>query len=308
MKIKVITSYKPGTWDLYSGKGVKSIAEQWPAEVDLVVYLEEPRPNYENDRITWVDLNSAEPELLKFKNKHKNDPVACGELQQIDGGVRRPARLQQQGGLDKNKGSFLWDAVRFSNKVFCVINAVRNSPGYDYVLWVDADTFTFRPVPLNFLGSLLPTETMLTFLGRERYALQDGGKYPECGFVGYNLHHPNIKEFITEWEKLYMTDEIFQLLEWHDSFVFWHLARKFQEKYHIQVNDIGYGKNVKGHHVFINSELGLYMDHMKGGDRKEIGTSARSDLRAPMKDAPANIWEIDYWKKVPGSLPTKKKK
>ena len=302
MKIKVITSYKPGTWDLYSGRGIKSIAEQWPKETELVVYLEEPRPNYDHTRITWVDLNSAEPELLKFKNKHKNDPVACGELQEIPGGVRRSPTLKKEGGLDKDKGSFLWDAVRFSNKVFCVINAVRNSAGYDYVLWIDADTFSFRPVPLNFLESLLLPQTMLTYLGRERYALQDGGKYPECGFVGYNLKHPNIIEFVNQWEKLYITDEVFQLLEWHDSFVFWHLLKKFKEKYNIQVNDIGYGKNVKGHHVFVNSELGLYMDHMKGGERKTLGSSARSDLRLPMDGAPADVWKTDYWKKVPGVL------
>ena len=66
MKIKVITSYKPGTWDLYSGRGIKSIAEQWPSEIDLVVYLEEPKPNYDHPRITWIELNAAEPELLKF--------------------------------------------------------------------------------------------------------------------------------------------------------------------------------------------------------------------------------------------------
>jgi hypothetical protein len=203
--------------------------------------------------------------------------------------------------VENYKGSFLWDAVRFSNKVFCVINAVRNSANYDYVLWVDADTFTFRPLPLNFLETLLPQDTMLTFLGRERYALKDGGKYPECGFVGYNLRHPNIQEFVAEWEKLYISNEVFQLLEWHDSFVFWHLARKFQEKYNIQVNDIGYGKNVKGHHVFINSELGLYMDHMKG-KRKKLGSSAKADLRPPMKDAPVNVWDVDYWKKAPTSI------
>ena len=110
-----------------------------------------------------------------------------------------------------------------------------------------------------------------------------------------------MQEFVAEWEKLYITNEVFQLLEWHDSFVFWHLAKTFQKKYNIQVNDIGYGKNVKGNHVFINSELGLYIDHMKG-KRKKLGSSAKNDLRSPTKDAPANVWDIDYWKKVPGSL------
>jgi hypothetical protein len=301
MKIKVITSYKPGTWGEYSGRGIQSIADQWPKEIDLVVYLEEPKPNYDHHRIQWIDLNVAEPNLVNFKNKHKNDPVACGELQEITGGVRRSSALQKQGGLDKNKGSYLWDAVRFSNKVFCVINAVKNSKEYDYIIWVDADTFTFRSIPMEFLENLLPKDSMVTYLGRERFALNDGGKYPECGFVGYNLKHINIQEFIAEWEELYVSDELFKLLEWHDSFVFWHLVKQFQKKYNISVNDIGYAKNVKGHHVFVNSELGLYMDHMKG-KRKKLGSSAKNDLRPPMKDSPANIWEIDYWKKVPPAL------
>ena len=42
----------------------------------------------------------------------------------------------------------------------------------------------------------------------------------------------------------------------------------------IKVNDIGYAKGVRGFHVFVNSELGLYMDHMKG-KRKQRGTSAK---------------------------------
>ena len=293
MKIKVITSYKPGTWDLYSGRGIKSIAEQWPNEIDLVVYLEEPKPNYDHPRITWIDLNTAEPELLKFKNKHKSDPVACGELQEIPGGVRRPAALQQQGGLDKNKGSFLWDAVRFSNKVFCVINAVRNSSNYDYVLWVDADTFTFRPLPLNFLETLLPRDTMLTFLGRERYALKDGGKYPECGFVGYNLQHTNTQEFVAEWEKLYITDEVFQLLEWHDSFVFDAVRKKFPQMRQLDwaahLHDLrpSPGNSTGEGHPLINSDWGAWLDHLKGG-RKKLGRSKREDLKVPRTEA--------YWR------------
>jgi len=167
MKIKVITSYKPGCWEQYGKKGIESMAEQFPKEVDIVVYAEEPKPECKYDRVQWIDLNTAEPELFKFKNKHKNDPVANGELEEIEGGVRRPAELQAMGGNDKNKGSFLWAAVRFSNKVFCVVNAVRNSKEYDYVVWIDGDTFSFRPTPIDFFKNVLPQETMLTYLGRE---------------------------------------------------------------------------------------------------------------------------------------------
>ena len=301
MKIKVITSYKPGTWEQYAKKGIESMAKNFPIEVDIVVYAEEPKPECSFERIHWIDLNTAEPALFNFKNKHKKDPVANGELQEIPGGVRRPAELQQKGGKDKNKGSYLWAAVRFANKVFCVVNGVRNSEGYDYVVWIDADTFTFRSIPLDFFKKQLPSDTMVTYLGRENPNLNDGGKYPECGFVGYNLKHPQIQNFVDEWEQLYVTDEVFKLLEWHDSYVFWHLTKKFRKEKNIKVNDIGYWKGVKGHHVFVNSELGLYMDHMKG-KRKQKGSSAKNDLRAPRNNAPANVWDIEYWKKVPPTL------
>ena len=42
------------------------------------------------------------------------------------------------------------------------------------------------------------------------------------------------------------------------------------------------------------------MDHMKG-KRKKIGTSAKNDLKAN-PNAPADIFAVDYWKKVPPSL------
>ena len=203
MKIKVITSYKPGTWKSYAKRGIHSMVAQFPAVVDIFLYCEEPKPVDVDPSITCIDLNTAEPELFNFKNKYKHDPVANGKIETIEGGVRRSVDLK---GLDKDKESFLWDAVRFANKVFCVVNAVRNSKDYDYVVWLDADTFTFRTVPIDFLTNILPTDTMLTYLGRETV-------YPECGFVGYNLKHEYTLDFVNEWEQLYISGGEFKLLE-----------------------------------------------------------------------------------------------
>lgn len=291
MKIKIITSYKPGCWEQYGKKGIEAMAKNLPTEIDLVVYAEEKIPACDYERIKWVDLNNAEPELAKFKTRHKNDPVANGKLGNVEGGVRRLPELQKLGGLDKNKESFLWDAVRFANKVFCVINAVRNSLDYNYVVWLDADTNIFRPMPFEFITKLLPQNTMVTYLGRENPTLNDGGKYPECGFVGYNLQHPETQNFINEWERLYKEDSVFKILEWHDSYVFWHLTKKFKQEKQIEVNDIGKWVGVKGHHVFVNSVLGQYIDHMKG-DRKIKGSSSKKDLKTTIND-------VEYWKNVP---------
>ena len=272
MKIKVITSYKPGTWETYAKRGITSMVKRLPEDVDIFVYCEEPEPDFIDKRITYIDLNTSEPALFEFKNKYKNDPVANGELIEIPNGVRRSPKLE---GLDKNKISFLWDAVKFSNKVFCIVNAVRNSSNYDYVVWLDADTYTHTPMPINFLQDLLPQDTMLTYLGRER---GNQAIYPECGFVGYNLNHQEIQNFINEWEQLYKTGDIFNLLEWHDSAVFWHLSKKYKTEKRITVNDIGYNAGVSGHHVFVNSKLGMYIDHLKGDNRKRIGRSEIQDF------------------------------
>ena len=75
------------------------------------------------------------------------------------------------------------------------IGEIMHWKEYDYVIWLDADTYTFRQMPKEFLQQLLPQDTMLTYLGRENPTLNDGGKDPECGFVGYNLNHPEIQNY-----------------------------------------------------------------------------------------------------------------
>ena len=57
------------------------------------------------------------------------------------------------------------------------------------------------------------------------------------------------------------------------------------------------GKKVKGNHVFINSELGLYMDHFKG-KRKQLKKSAKNDFRPQVIDATKNLTDLEYWKKI----------
>ena len=144
------------------------------------------------------------------------------------------------------------------------------------IVWIDADTYTHKSFSNLFLESLLPRDTMLTYLGREK---ESQAIYPECGFVGYNLKHPEIQNFINDWEKLYSTDEIFNLLEWHDSAVLWHLSKKYIAEKNIKINDIGHGAGASGHHVFVNSKLGIYIDHFKGEKRKIARRSAKDDFK-----------------------------
>ena len=272
--LAVITTFPPNRWTTYAKRMLESHIQNWPNDVKLYVYYEKEKPDLVHDKIIYVDLERESPELVEFKTRHKDDPVANGELKEIAGGVRR---VPGAGDKDKGKGSFLWDAVRFSHKTFTVAHAIKNIDT-DYVLWLDADTYTFRPITKQFVTGLLPADKLVNYLGRVTY--------PECGWVCYNKRHPKIVKFIEEWTKLYTTDSIFKETEWHDSYLFWQILKRVAPGEGV---DIGKGAGVEGLHVFINSVLGDYIDHMKG-KRKIKGKSSRSDLRIK-KDQ-------DYWKNV----------
>jgi len=270
--LAVITTFPPK--NNYADRMIQSHIDNWPDDVTLYAYYEKNKPTLEHPKVKYVDTEAVNPELVRFKNRHKNDPVANGETTPIPGGVRR---LPNAGDLDRGKGSFLWDAVRFSHKVFCVAHAIENIDN-DYLLWLDADTYTFRPITKKFVTDLLPNDKLVNYLGRPTY--------PECGWVCYNRRHPKIKEFIHQWTKLYTNDTIFNELEWHDSYLFWQVLQRVAPD---QGVDIGHGAGVQGLHVFVNSVLGEYVDHMKG-KRKLKGKSSKSDLRVKR--------DQQYWQTV----------
>ena len=106
------------------------------------------------------------------------------------------------------------------------------------------------------------------------------------------MEHKVAHKFIKKFENMYEDAEngIFSLEEWHDSFVFEEVRKVVQDKnpqarfYNISGNLI----NGEGHPV-INSDLGAYIDHLKG-DRKEVGKSTKpQDLMVERTE--------DYWLK-----------
>ena len=280
MKIKVITSYKPGTFDTFTKRSIQSILDNWPNDIDIYIYHEaQTKDIFKHPRVKWIDLHEAQPELVKFKQRHKDDPVANGQPNSfaIPGGVRRTpgvrngmSFLPQEPQDNEGEGSYLWHAVRFANKAFSMTHAIKSSPGYDYVIWLDADTYTFRRIPKTFLENLLPQDTMLTYLGRLNPHRHDTGSSPNGAFVGYNLQHPEIQNLVNEWEQLYITDDIFKLDNgWTDEEPLWHLSKIYEKEKGITVNDICGRTGVKGENLMNNSELGLYIDHIIG-ERKTL--------------------------------------
>lgn len=274
MSISVITTFPENKYKQYAERMIDSFVFHWAKSIKLYVYYEGSKPPKENERIKKIDFFSVAPELVAFKEKYKNDPVANGDVK--GNGVRRPMSFK---GSDKNKKTFLFDAVRFAHKTFCVDHAIKNIDS-DMILWLDADTYTFDNVTEEFVRNTLPKDKMVCYLGREKEK-----QWPECGWVGYNKNHSRLTEFIKHWTDLYNKDTIFNETEWHDSYVWYQTLLRMDKNLG---HDLGAG--IKGKHIFVNSILGNYIDHMKGS-RKELGKSLKSDLTIEPS-------HVDYWRNL----------
>jgi hypothetical protein len=249
-EIAVVTSCNRAGFDKYGRVAIESLHRFWPYDIDLHLVSEDllPLPPEVGDhrRVVYYNLHQQSTRANDFHVKYKDDLRANGK------GTFNVKRQDQAAGY-----SFRHDAYKFSKKVFAIELVARSIIG-GRLIWLDADTVTFTGVPRDLLARLPPDEYPMACLDRKPY-------HAECGFIGYNLDHPLARQFITVFAALYSSGEVFNLQEWHDSWVFdW--ARQF---YNIPAYHIPHQNNA---HPFVYSELGKYMDHLKGS-RKNYGVS-----------------------------------
>ena len=174
--------------------------------------------------------------------------------------------------VDRNKSKFIpdttegfyIDGVRFCYKVYAYTHAILNEKDYDYIIGIDADSVFYKEMTEQFVRTrLYSPDKMMTYLGR-------GQQYSECGFLGFNMKHPETINYATEMRRMYDSDEIYNLDEQHDSYVWDHVRLRFEGKK--QVRNLNIGDN-KGGHVQARSVLGNFYDHTKGRERKLKGRS-----------------------------------
>lgn len=252
---------------------IDSLEKNWPQDADLYVYAENCQPRTTRPNSHVIDILADCGDLRDFVQRHKNNPLAHGEAGPPE--VFNP------------KKRFRWDAVRFCYKVYAVSQCADRISG-GWMIWLDADSHTHSPLTAQALARLCPSDAMISYLGR-------GEKYhSECGWVGYNLDHPATRQFIRDFRHMYDTDAIFQEREWHDSYIFDVIRKRYKDQHRFyDLNANWEGKGLAGH-PFINSDLGLYMDHVKG-DRKQQGHSKPKEV-VLHQDHP-------YWRRILSGRP-----
>ena len=275
--ISVVTTFHPEGMKKYGQRFLDSFGKQVDKNIKMIVYAEDCQP-ISNDpaQIVIHDAKQTLNKLNNFKTKWGKIPKANG-IPPDDIKARRPR--------DWHK-AFKWDAVRFANKVYAVFHAAETC-NTDWLVWMDADTFVHNTWTYKQFSKLLPDDKWLTYVGRGK----GSQTWPECGFYGMNLKHPMCKQFLAEFERFYedANNGIFELEEWHDSFVFGHILNQMLP---IDDNVLDYSadmyiKSAKtggGGHPLINTELGTWIDHMKGA-RKDKGKSLDKDIIVKRKES-----------------------
>jgi hypothetical protein len=277
MNFSVVTTFHRAGYEQYGKRMIETFIKTWPKDIKLYVYSENCEVSESAPNLIVKDLHQSSPPLVAFKQKWKDVPKANGDVTQD------PVRSKRK---DAGKG-FKWHAIRFAHKVYSIF-ACANECNTDILIWMDADTICHSPITIKDLERMIPTDRDLCYLGRK-------GKYSECGLYSMNLRSQMTRNFLSEFQRVYdrAEDGIFLMDEWHDSFVFDEVRKRFpalqQLDWAANLYDLRPkpgNSNGEGHPL-INSEWGAWLDHLKGG-RKKLGMSKREDLKVVRTEA--------YWR------------
>jgi hypothetical protein len=181
------------------------------------------------DGIVEIDIASLK-ELTAFKERHA--------------GYRPP--------------NYIYDVVRFSNKVFAANDALIDHDGIG--AWIDADCVVQKDIPDGYIEGHLQ--------GAYIALLQRKGLYSETGFWIMDCSHSSHRGFLNMWTEWYSSDAFKSLSNWTDCETLDATIRRFK-KDGLKVTNLS-GAHDKDPHPMFRIELGKYISHLKG-PRKHTG-------------------------------------
>ena len=274
--LTIVTTWGTKYWPTPVQAGLESTVKNWPGHAKILLYPDDMSQQLKLPRTEYYDLCKEQPVLKEFIERNKNNS--------------RLTKWQPQ------QYKFEYDAIRFSYKVFACIDAYQKTKP-DMLWFLDADIITFEKIPMSWLEHIIPDSAFTSYLGRPKKG------FSETGYYAFNTNHKYANEFFERWEQYYAEDLFFNIQKgflnhfpiagYTDSFTFDAVRLEMEQAGKIKnedLNDGRWSKTRRARHPFINSELGQYMDHMKGYERKAQMSSRRRDLTTKQTHS--------YWKSL----------
>jgi hypothetical protein len=237
----VLTSFNEKYWLEVARNNVILLNDNWPKKYQLSLYHQLESIENISSRIKWFDLYQTCPELINFSEKWKNHPKANGSHS------------------NKPNMAFRWNAIKFCHKTFAIWHQSKVQTS-GWLIWLDCDAVVKKSVDDHFLRTVCPNDYAISFMGRP-------GKYSECGFIGFNLDRHETRQFLSDWEDLYLTGKFIDLPETHDSWTFDWIRKQKDPSLFFNVNS----KAITNKNPFAQSLIGSHIAHAKGsGKQKQI--------------------------------------
>lgn len=200
--IRVCSGFSPSGRTIYGERFLRAFDRNWPASVELQVYVEESTPMPRGaERSLW-----SIPGAREFHERHAQNLAAHGRVPQPrwkDREVRRGY-------------SFRHDAYKFWKQILIPEAAAAGLQDGDLLVWLDGDVVTTAPVPEDFVPGLLG-DADVAFLGRLN-------AHSEIGFWAIRISGRS-RDFLSEIASFYRDDTVFDLPEWHSAFVWDHVRK-----------------------------------------------------------------------------------
>jgi|GEM_PF-5476140 len=265
--VTAITTFNAKGLDAYGRTFVETFDRFWDPSVELIVYAEGFELTPPSSRVSVIDLPSVSRNLTVFKRHYGPQPQVNGMV----GGAY----------------NYNFDVVRFAHKMFAMFDA-RRRVSSRYLIWLDGDVETLRRVPAGLVSEIMANDVAVAYLGR-------GGMHSETGFLCFDLEHAEMGEFFRTMERFYLTGEVFNLNAWHDCEVFDVTRSVFAAQGRFLSNNLS--KDAEGGDPFLESLLGWYMTHFKGGQATGGNSPDRYRQILSIIDAfrPASLAEVGTW-------------
>lgn len=245
MSVAVVTTFPSWAWDVYARDMLQSFVTNFPADIPILVQLDDDLLGPQVDKILRpqdgmaVGWNKDHADFVA-RNKHKDDPQ-----------------------------NYRKQATRFCHKVFAIHRAYEagqkqkelGGNAFHYLIWLDADVHITRPVAYREIMECMPKEgDAVAYLGRKDWP------HSECGWLAFDLE--NGGDIVIEMMlNHYITDSLFEMEEWHDSWVF---DRTESDR---PRTNLTLGK--PGTEIWEHSPMAAWSKHHKG-------PIAKQKLQAPM--------------------------
>tara|TARA_B000000609_G_C24176624_1_gene354525 strand:- start:13 stop:756 length:744 start_codon:yes stop_codon:yes gene_type:complete len=227
MKIGIVTTFSDNGYKEYGHWFVESVHKFIDENINVFFYTDNVDIKLKSN-ITNQRLEKSIPDLTKFKNRNK----------------------------DKSPSNFMFDAVRFSHKSYCLYHAAKTKD-VDLLCWLDTDTEIISKITPNYIQNFLPKGKFVAYLGRE-------GTYTETGFLVFDMRHNYASEYFERFKSYYDTNKIYELEAQLDCHVFDAVRIEMEKEGKISNQNISPPGITKTH---FDQALNGYIAHYKGAKK-----------------------------------------